>query len=131
MKSDAKKKFSLTARFSSFSYAFHGLIKIIHDQHNFRIHLAAAVIVVTCGFIWRVSPLEWTILVLCIGFVLSIEAINTAIESIVDFVSPEYHELAGKIKDIAAAAVLVAAFVSAVAGLIIFIPKIIYGFCIS
>jgi diacylglycerol kinase len=59
----------------------------------------------------------------CFGLVISLEMINSAIENLVDLVSPEYNKLAGKAKDIAAGAVLVAAICAAIVGLIIFLPK--------
>lgn len=62
--------------------------------------------------------------VLCIALVISLEALNTAIEHLTDLVSPDYHPLAGKAKDVAAAAVLIAAMGAAVAGGLIFLPKI-------
>lgn len=124
MKPGPELKFSLAARLRSFSCAFKGLLEMSRGQFNFRIHFVAVIVVVCCGFIFKVSFSEWTILILCMGFVLAAEAMNTAIEYLVDLVTPDYHELAGKIKDLAAAAVLIAAMASALAGLIIFVPKI-------
>lgn len=62
---------------------------------------------------------------LCIALVLSLEALNTAVEHLTDLVSPDYHPLAGKAKDVAAAAVLIAAMGAIVAGGLIFLPKIV------
>jgi diacylglycerol kinase (ATP) len=79
--------------------------------------------------IWlKANTTEWAILALAIGFVFSAEAFNTALETVVDLVSPDFHPLAGITKDVAAGAVLLAAISSAAAGLIIFVPKIVRYF---
>lgn len=115
---------SLRRRIQSFQYAFRGLYDLFQTQINARIHLAAIAVVLWAGWHWAISPLEWAALVLCFIAVVSLEAINTALEYLTDLVSPQHHPLAGKAKDVAAAAVLWAAIGSvAVAGLI-FIPKI-------
>ena len=128
MKPNPQGKFSLKARLRSFSYAFKGINELIRGQHNFRLHLLALIVVVSCGLILNVSTVEWMVLIICIGFVLSLETINSIIENIIDLVSPAFNEQAGKIKDMAAAAVLIAAFCSALVGIIIFIPKIFERF---
>lgn len=116
---------SLRRRINSFRYAFNGVFDLVRTQPNARIHLIACVAVVAAGFWLDVSRNEWAILALCMASVLSLEAANTALEYIVDLVSPEYHPLAGKAKDVAAAAVLIAAFGAVVVGLLIFAPKLI------
>jgi diacylglycerol kinase (ATP) len=116
-------KFSIKKRFKSFEYAYKGLIHAIKTQHNIWIHIAATVIIVYGGFHYAISPIEWSIILLCIGLVLSAEIINSSIESLTDMVSPEYDKLAGKVKDMAAGAVLFAAIIAAIVGFIIFIPK--------
>lgn len=92
---------------------------------NFRIHLAAILAVGLAGWYVRLSSAEWTCIVMAIGLVLVAELLNTGIELLVDLVSPGFNAQAGKVKDIAAGAVLVAACISVVAGAIIFIPKLI------
>lgn len=114
---------SLLKRIDSFRYAFKGLAELFARQINARIHLAAAVVAVGAGFYFHISPLEWVALTGCIAAVIALEAINTALEYLTDLVSPDYHPLAGKVKDVAAAAVLVAAAGSVIIGLIIFVPK--------
>jgi len=116
--------FSIKKRILSFKYAFNGLKIIISTQHNFMIHLVAAVLVTAAGLIFQISISEWCIIILTIAMVLGAEAFNTSIEKLTDLVSPEYHILAGKIKDIAAASVLIAAIASVIIGLTIFLPKI-------
>jgi len=109
---------------NSFRYAFQGLRLLFAGQPNARVHLLAAATAAAAGGYYRISANEWVAVVLCIGLVISMEAMNTALEHLTDRVSPEFHPLAGKAKDLAAAAVLIAAFVAVVVGGIIFIPKI-------
>lgn len=120
-----KEKFSLRKRLKSFTYAFHGIGILIKNEHNAWIHLFAAVCVVIAGFVFQISVTEWSIVVLAIGTVLAAEAVNSAIEALSDLVSPGYHELIRKAKDLAAGAVLLVAIAAATVGLIIFIPRIL------
>lgn len=89
-----------------------------------RIHIIAAVLACIAGFYFEISSVEWVVIILCIVLVISFELINTAIEELCNMVHPEHHPIIKKVKDIAAAAVLVAAIGSVVAALIIFIPKL-------
>jgi diacylglycerol kinase (ATP) len=111
-----------------FGYAFKGLWHAAKTQLNFRVHLLCAIIVVLLGFALRISAAEWLWVSLCIGMVLLTELINTAIELLVDIVSPDYNEKAGRVKDMCAAAVLVTTITALVIGLVIFVPKIILYF---
>jgi diacylglycerol kinase (ATP) len=120
----AGKKFSLRNRIRSFGYAFRGLGILFFHQHNAWIHLVAAAVAVFLGFFLKITVTEWLFVVAAIGFVLSAEAFNTAIEQLVDRVSPEKNPEAGRIKDIGAEAVLLAAATALVIGLVIFLPKI-------
>lgn len=115
----------LRNRISSFRCAFKGLSDLIRHQPNARIHLLAAVIVVVLGFYCHISRMEWVALSICITLVLALEALNTALEYLTDLVSPEFHPLAGKVKDVAAAAVLLVAVGAVVVGLLIFIPHLL------
>ena len=119
---------SLKKRVASFRYAFRGLIDLFKSQVNARIHGAAAAAVVLAGFYFQISRTEWIALSLCILLVFSLEAINTAIEYLTDLVSPDFHPLAGKAKDVAAAAVLLAALGAVIVGLIIFLPRVLPDF---
>jgi diacylglycerol kinase len=105
---------------NSFRYAWNGLAMAFKEQLNIKIHLIIAVLVIVAGFYFNVTITEWCILIFAIALVISLELINTAIENLVDLVTLERKPLAGKIKDIAAAAVLVSAIASAVVGIIIF-----------
>lgn len=112
-------------RIDSFRYAIAGLRYLLQTQPNARIHLLATITVILLGFWLEVNTVEWAALALAIGLVFSAEAFNTAIESIVDLVSPDVHPLAGTAKDVAAGAVLLAAITAAVVGLLVFGPKVV------
>ena len=105
----------------SVPHAFRGILTLIKSENNFRIHLLAVVVVIITGFYLDLTEGEWLAIILTMGGVLALEAVNTAIEAVVDLVSPEYHDLAKKAKDIAAGAVLLFVFAAlAVAGVILF-----------
>ena len=111
--------------FKSFKYAFSGTIKAFLTGRNFRIMLVCFVLVVAFGFLFNVSAMEWIVLIICSGMVLSLELLNTAIEKTIDLIVSDYNKTAGNVKDIAAGAVLIASIFSAIIALIIFIPYII------
>lgn len=117
--------FSLSKRLKSFIYAFNGLRILIKEEHNARIHLFATIVVIAAGFFFEISLLEWIAVSFAIGFVIVLEIANAAIENIADFISPAHNERIKKIKDLAAAAVLVAAITSVVVGVIVFLPKLV------
>lgn len=119
------RKFSLSNRLKSFSYAFNGLKILIKEEHNARIHMFATIVVVMAGFVFKISVNEWFAVLFAIGFVMTVEIINTAIENMADIVSPEKDKRIKKIKDLSAAAVLISALTALVIGLIIFIPKLL------
>lgn len=114
----------LHKRLKSFVYAFQGLGSFLKKEHNAWIHCLAIVIVVLAGFYYHITTTEWCIVLLCFGLVLSAEAFNTAIERLVNLVSPDFHPIAGDVKDVAAGAVLICAIASAIIGCIIFVPYI-------
>ena len=111
-------------RIQSFGHAFRGIRSVFGSEINMMIHIAVAVLVVIFGFYLQISLTEWLVCILCFGLVISAEMFNSSIETLVDLVSPDHHPLAGKAKDIAAGAVLVAAIFAAIVGLLIFIPKL-------
>lgn len=119
------KPFSLKERIRSFRYAFKGIWLLVREEHNFRIHLLATAIVIILGLYFRVSTSDWLWLTLCIGMVLTAEGFNSAIEKLVDLKQPEQDPKAGKIKDLAAGAVLLTAFTALIIGIIIFRPYIL------
>lgn len=108
----------------SFKCALAGIICAVSSQRNMKIHLAAASLVAALAAVLQVSEVEWAILVLTVGSVIVTEAINTAIEAVVDLASPEFHELAKRAKDVAAGAVLIAAMASILVGVLIFAPRL-------
>ena len=115
----------LRGRLLSFGYAFRGLAICFRTQANARIHAVATVLVVALGFTLKLATWEWCAVVLSIASVWVAECFNTALEGVVDLVSPERQPLAGRIKDLAAGAVLAAAIGAAVVGAIIFGPKLL------
>lgn len=117
--------FSIRKRIRSFGYAFEGMRTLVRDEHNARIHLAATVAAVALGLVFGISRWEWCAVALCIGAVLMAEAMNSAVEALADLVSPEFHPLVKKAKDVAAAGVLFMALASVAVGLIVFIPHLI------
>ena len=118
----------LQKRIKSFGHAFKGMAILFGSQPNARIHAVALSLVVVAGLYFKIDKTEWLTIVLISALVLSAEAMNTAVEFVVDLISPDYHPLAGKAKDVAAAAVLLAAFGAVIIGLIIFLPKILLLF---
>lgn len=116
------KPFSLR---EAFSCAWAGIVYAFTSQRNLKIHAFFACLAVVLGIALRIDAASWLAVVLCIALVMALEVLNTAVESVVDLVSPEWNELAKRAKDCAAGAVYLAAFGSlAVAG-IVFIPRII------
>ena len=110
-------------RIRSFGYAFKGIKAVFGNEANMNIHLIMSILVIACGFIFKISITEWMLCIICFGLVISLEMLNSAIENLVNLVSPEQNKIAGKIKDISAGAVLIAAICAAIVGLIIFAPK--------
>src|SRR3954468_2754687 len=96
----------------SFGYAAKG-IRFALAQRNFRVQLLCAILVCCFAFFFNVSSTEWCILLICIAFVLSLETMNSALEHFVDLVSPQRNDIAGKVKDLAAGAVLIASVIAA------------------
>lgn len=106
----------------SFKYAFEGLYDAFKEEPNLKFHFAFALLVIAAGFYFQINTLDWIIITIMIGLVLTLELTNTAIEAIVDSFTPEQHPRAKYAKDIGAAAVLITVITSVVVGLIIFLP---------
>ena len=111
--------------YKSFGYAFEGIFAGIRGERNMKIHCFAAVCVVVAGVLFHISVTEWCICLVLFGLILSLELVNTAIEAVVDLVTEDKKPLAKLAKDTAAGAVLIAAVMAAMAGLLIFVPKLI------
>ena len=118
------KEFSIAKRIRSFRPAFNGIIAFFQEEHNAWVHLFASFIVILLAFIVPCSPAEIILLVFAMGFVWIAEIFNTAIERIADMISKEQNPQIKFIKDLSAAAVLIAAVSALIIGCIIFIPKI-------
>jgi diacylglycerol kinase len=112
------------SRAASMKHAWRGL-RVFISQPNARIHCFAALTVLVLGLWLGVSRMEWLSLTLAIGLVMAMEAMNTAVELVVDLASPEWHALARDAKDVAAAAVLLASIAALVTGLWVFTPYLL------
>lgn len=110
---------------NSFKYPISGIRYAYRNEQNLAFDIGIALLVIICGFLFKLSGSEWATIILTIGLVISCELTNTAIEAVVDLVTEEYHPLAKVAKDTAAAAVFVFAVIAVIVGLIIFLPKVI------
>ena len=122
---ESPQRFSLSARAKSIGYAVSGIGFVIRNEHNARIHIAAATGVTMMGLFYEIDSADWLILVLAIVSVWFAETINTAFEYLCDVVSPEKNESVRHAKDIAAGAVLITALGAVVIGVIVMSPYII------
>ena len=109
----------------SLTIAWRGTVLLVRTEPNARIHAAATVIVIAAGFLLGISRGEWCVVVAAVGLVWTAEGLNTALEAVVDLASPEIHPLAGRAKDLAAGAVLLATFAAVVIGLLVFGPRVL------
>ena len=109
----------------SFVYAFDGIKTALKNEPNLRIHIFIAILTLTLGALIKITLLEWVFLAFTIFYVITLELLNTVLEQIVNLVSPEVQPAAKIAKDVSAACVLLAAFLSVIVGIIIFLPKII------
>lgn len=122
---DKNLKFSKKRLIDSFKYAFSGIRSAYISEQNLKIHTIVAILVVVFGFLLKISYVEWLISLVLISLVLMAEFFNTSLEYVVDLISPGIHPLAKAAKDTASAGVLMMAIISAIVGLIIFIPKFV------
>ena len=111
----------LDKRIRAFGHAGRGIGVLLSTLHG-SIHAVAAVVAILMGLWLRIATMDWALLVICIALVLAAEAINTAVERLVDIVSPQWHPLARDAKDLAAGGVLIAAIGASVVSVIIFLP---------
>lgn len=107
---------------SSFRYASRGILQVFRSERSFRLQILAFALAVIAGFIFRITSMEWVLILIAGSTVLVSEMINTAVEYIIDLVTEEYRVLAGHIKNVTAGAVLVSATIAAIIGLVIFVP---------
>jgi diacylglycerol kinase len=113
-------------RIDSFRFAIRGLIVLLKTQPNARIHAAVTVAVLAAGWLLGISRTDWISVILAAGSVWAAEALNTAIEFLTDHVSPEWSQEAARVKDTAAAAVLLAAIAAALTGCLVFGPPLLH-----
>lgn len=113
-----------TKLLESMNHALDGISYTVYHERNFKIELFIMVVVLMAGVYFKVTKIEWIILLLTISSVLTLELVNTSIERCVDLVTKDYHELAKNAKDISAGAVLVMSLFSVCVGIIIFLPKV-------
>lgn len=104
----------------SFLFAVQGFRTAVSQERNIKVMLCGAVFAIMAGALVGLDPLSWAIVLVCCGVVIAAELLNTAVEKVVDLVSPEFHPLAGQAKDISAAAVWVLCVLVAVVGIIVF-----------
>jgi diacylglycerol kinase (ATP) len=112
----------ITDRIKSFKYAIKGMYMLITTEHSIMVQVLCGIAVTTLGFYFGIDKQDWIAQTLTISIVLSTEGLNSAVESICDFIHPEHHEKIGKIKDIAAGAVTFTALAALVVFLIIYLP---------
>ena len=115
-----KRKFT-----SSVRDCINGFKFININEDNFKREILLGIIALLISYILKISKLEFIIIIIMIGLVLTCEVINTAIERLVDLVSPSYNKIAGEVKDIMAFSVFLMCIISLIVGVIIFVPKII------
>lgn len=111
-------------RKNSFMHALGGLKTLLSTQPNARLEFIFTILVIAAGFFFNISTTEWITVILFITLVLVSEIFNTMLEMILDKIEPQYDEHIKKIKDIAAAGVLISVTAAAIGGLIIFLPKL-------
>jgi diacylglycerol kinase (ATP) len=121
-----KREIPKNTLFRSFGFAFQGIFYVIRTQRNMQIHLAAGAMVLAFALFFQVSLVEWSILLVTMALVYSLEMVNTVAEALVDMITQEYHPLAKVAKDVAAGAVLVAAIFAVGVALAIFAPRILH-----
>ena len=110
---------------NSLKCAIQGIIQAMKTERNVKIHITIMILVIISGIVFKIAKQEWITCIILFGLVISLELVNSAIETTVDIAMPEINEKAKNAKDIAAGAVLVSSISSAIIGLTIFIPKII------
>ena len=109
----------------SFLFAIQGFRTAVATERNIKVMLAVGACAVVAGLALQLDLLSWAIVLLCCGVVIMAELLNTAVETVVDLVSPEFHPLAGRAKDIAAAAVWVLSVIVAIVGVLVFANAIV------
>jgi undecaprenol kinase/diacylglycerol kinase (ATP) len=110
---------------NSFRFALQGMYRFFSHERNGQIQTVFGLTAILLGFLLSITAFQWLLVLFCIGLVISLEMINTAIEKFCDLVTTDFHPGVKIIKDVAAGAVLVASICSLLIGLIIFIPALV------
>jgi Diacylglycerol kinase len=98
---------------------------LVRTEASIQVQLGIALVMTVVGIWVGISPIEWAIQFICIGVIMGLEGMNTAMEYMADFVHPDHHEKIGLIKDVAAGAVMIFAFAAMIVGGMIYTPYLI------
>ena len=120
----SSKESFLHNRVKSVGFAFKGAFLLIKTEASIQVQFVLAILITIAGFYFDITKTEWIAQIFALGLVMSIEGLNTAIESLSDFIHPEHHRKIGFIKDISAGAVFIAAIAAIIIGFIIYFPKV-------
>jgi diacylglycerol kinase (ATP) len=112
-------------RIKSIGFALKGLFILLRTESSIQIQFVIGILVTIAGFYFRISNIEWMFQVVCIGMVMGIEGLNTAVEKLADYVQPQFDKKIGLIKDISAGAVMAVSIISVIVGCLIYIPKVL------
>ena len=112
-------------RYKSIGYAFKGMILLLKTESSIQVQFFVAIMLTIAGFYFEISSLEWIIQIFAIVLVMSVEALNTGLEKMCDFVHEDFETRIGFIKDIAAGAVAIASLGAFIIVLILYLPKLI------
>ena len=123
-----KKKGPAKDVFNKFQFSFQGLAYCFKNETSFIFESIAVIGAIILGILFHIEPLEWLFSLGSIFLIMAIEALNTAIECVVDMVCPEYNPLAGAAKDCGSAATCISTFLAGAANAVVFIPYIIEFF---
>jgi len=119
-----KKEPFFINRIKSIGYAFKGAFYLLRTESSIKVQFAIAIVATAAGFYFQISRTEWLFQIGFIGLVMSIEGLNTAVEYVADYIHPEYDHAIGRIKDIAAGAVFIAAVTAIIGAIVIYLPKV-------
>ena len=119
-----KNEFQRQGLLESFRVAMSGILLVIKQERNIKIHILATILAIILGAVLNISIGEWCTIVIVIGIVIAGELINSAIETLVDVIMPDYDIRAKKVKDVSAGAVLILAVSALIVGMLIFVPKL-------
>lgn len=123
---ETKKQNFIVNRIESLKYATIGALYLIKTEKAIKVHCLSTLLLSLSGYFMNISQIEWMFQFLTIGLIISVEALNTSIEKIADFVQPEFDKKIGTIKDVSAGAVLFAGLFGAIIVGFIYIPKLMY-----